>query len=132
MKKIISLLVFTVILFTNAFAQQNVINEKHQRVLTHVTENVYDVVFKDPAGDIVQKGQYLKIDNRFVPHGEWTLFAYQSDEIITRSKFDKGEQVWVKTNVNGQVIEADQKLLAIKQLESKISTLERKLAELEQ
>lgn len=60
MKSIISTVLFALVLTTGLFAQQTITNEKHERLLTHVVENIFDVQFFNADGDLVQKRSILE------------------------------------------------------------------------
>ncbi|MFD2531912.1 hypothetical protein [Gracilimonas halophila] len=116
MKTFISTILFALVLTTGLFAQQTITNEKHQRILTKVDANIYDVQFLDKEGNVVQKGQYWRDGESLKPHGTWTLFALNSNKVTTRSTFDKGEQLSVETIIDGMLVSVDkQQLVAKKQ-----------------
>ncbi|SMO69180.1 hypothetical protein [Gracilimonas mengyeensis] len=114
MKTTFFTLVFALIFSSTLFAQQTVTNEKHERVLTHVSQNIFDVTFFDSNGDIVQEGQYWKEDKKFKPHGTWVLYGYQSNEVVTVAEFDKGKQLSIQTTIDGELISANKSLLTAK------------------
>jgi hypothetical protein len=114
MKSVISTLLFVLVLTTGLFAQQTITNEKHERLLTHVAGNIFDVQFIDGKGNVMQEGQYWRDGDLFKPHGSWTLFAHNSKEVVTKAIYEKGEQLSVETIINGKVIKADKQQLAIK------------------
>jgi hypothetical protein len=107
MKSIISTILFALVLTTGLFAQQTIKNEKHQRILTHVEGNIFDVTFYDNDGNVVQEGQYWKEGEAFIPHGIWLLFSLNSDEVVTKATYNKGEQLMVETVLDGKVLKAD-------------------------
>ncbi len=98
---------------TALFAQQNIINEKHQRVLSHVEANVFNVQFMNDEGEIVQEGQYWKDGDLFKPHGIWTLYSLINGEVVTKATFDKGEKISVETVIDGELVKADKEQLAV-------------------
>lgn len=110
MKSIISTILFALVLSTGLFAQQSIQNEKHQRILTHVEDNIFDVTFYDSSGNAVQEGQYWRDGEAFIPHGTWLLFSLNSDEVVTKATFYKGEQLTVETLIDGNVLKAEFKL----------------------
>lgn len=114
MKSIVSTIFFTLVLTTGLFAQQTITNEKHDRVLTHVDENIFNVQFIDSKGSVVQEGQYWRDGDLFKPHGTWILFAHNSKKVITKATYERGEQLSVETIIDGKVIKADKQQLAIK------------------
>lgn len=116
MKAFISTILFALVLTTGLFAQQTITNEKHERILTKVDANIYDVQFLDTEGNVVQEGQYWRDGDSLKPHGTWTLFALNSNKVTTRSTFEKGEQLSVETIIDGMLVSVDkQQLVAKKQ-----------------
>ena len=130
MKSTITVLFFLAIFSATTFAQQTITNEKHEKVVTKIDNNLFSVKFLDTEGAVTQEGQYWKEGNLLKPHGEWTL--YSSGEVVTTSTFDKGERLSVETIIDGKVVKADKHLLAIKQIEQEIDQLEKRLADLKQ
>lgn len=128
---ILSLLLLA-LLSTGLFAQQSITNEKHERVLTHVEDNIFDVKFYDAEGTIVQEGQYWKDGESFIPHGKWALYSTVDGDIVTTSTFDKGQRISVQTVIDGQVLKADKQQLAINQIKQQIDQLEKRLADLKE
>lgn len=114
MKLIITTFLFTLVLTTGLFAQQTITNEKHERLLTHVEGNIFDVQFIDNQGEVVQKGQYWRDGDSFKPHGTWLLFANNEQKVITKATFKKGEQLTVETIIDGKTLIADKQQLATK------------------
>jgi hypothetical protein len=114
MKSIISTILFALVLTTGLFAQQTITNEQHERVLTHVEGNIYDVQFLDSRGTVVQEGQYWRDEDLLKPHGTWLLFAQHSKKVSTKATYEKGEQISVETIIDGKVIKADKQQLAAK------------------
>ncbi|MAO65509.1 MAG: hypothetical protein CL666_10965 [Balneola sp.] len=112
MKSIISTILFTLVLTTGLFAQQNITNEKHERLLTHVEGNIFNVQFLNNDGNVVQEGQYWRDADHFKPHGTWLLYSEISEEVVTKATYEKGKQLTVETNINGKVIKADRQHLA--------------------
>lgn len=107
MKNIISTILFALVLTTGLFAQQTIKNEKHQRILTHVENNIFDVTFYDNDGNVVQEGQYWKQGDAFMPHGTWLLFSLNSNKVVTKATYYRGEQLSVETVIDGQVLKAE-------------------------
>ena len=129
MKKLLSI---TVLLFAFAFAataQHNVTDANHQKKITKISEELYSVQIEDDLGFIVQKGMYWVDGEKLLPHGIWLLYEHQSSIVLTRIKYEKGVQIWVETNVNGERIRVDQNQITIRNLESRIIALEKQLAE---
>lgn len=125
--KVLSLLIIAGF-STGLFAQQSITNEKHQRILSHVDANVFDVQFLNDEGDIVQEGQYWKDGDLYKPHGTWTLYSLIDGDIVTKSTFDKGERISVETVIDGKLVRADKEQLAVikvnrdaKQLEASLT-----------
>lgn len=114
MKSFISTILFALVLTTGLFAQQTIKNEKHERLLTHVEGNVFDVQFLDRDGNVVQEGQYWKEGDSFKPHGTWLLFAQNEDKVVTKATYEKGRQLTVETIIDGKVIKADKQQLVAK------------------
>ncbi|MDR9418742.1 hypothetical protein [Gracilimonas sp.] len=115
MKNIISVILLALLLTTGLKAQQDITNQKHERVITHVENNLYDVKFLNEKGDVVQKGQYWRDGESILPHGTWLLFSGNvKDKVVTKATFDKGEQLTVETFINGKLVQADQQQLAAK------------------
>lgn len=114
MKYIISSILFALVLTTGLFAQQNIINEQHQRIISHVEGNIYDVQFLNSNGLLVQEGQYWRDGNSLKPHGQWKLFAYKSSNVVTKATYDKGEQISVETIIDGRIVKAQLQYLAKK------------------
>lgn len=114
MKKLIPAFLFILIFSTGLFAQQTVKNVEHEYVITHVENNIYNVKFFDDEGNILQKGQYWKDGDTVKPHGTWVLFGFNSDEVITKAVYDKGEKLSIETIIDGKVVKADKELIATK------------------
>lgn len=128
MKKLvltIALLVVTSLSVTNA--QQSVIDNENKKVVTYVSGNTYDVVFINSDGQTLQEGQYFKEGERFKPHGIWKLYNSTSLKLVTTAKYDRGEQLWVETNIDGKILFVDQNDLKVKRLEERIVALEEKV-----
>ncbi|MEX2347647.1 MAG: hypothetical protein WD511_00385 [Balneolaceae bacterium] len=114
MKKLIVTFLFVLILSTGLFAQQTVKNVEHEYVITHVENNIYDVKFFDIKGNILQKGQYWKEGNKVKPHGTWVLYGFNSDKVITKAVYDKGEKLSIETIIDGKVVKANKELIVTK------------------
>ncbi len=113
MKMSLFSLLFALVLTTGLFAQQNITNEKHERVLTPVEHNIYDVQFIDSDGTVVQEGQYWKEGDKYKPHGTWILYAYNSEEVVTKATFYKGKQLSIETMIEGELVKANVNQLAV-------------------
>lgn len=107
MKTTLFTFLLTLVFTTGLFAQQTITNEKHERVLSHVHDNIFDVQFFDKSGTVVQEGQYWKERNKYKPHGMWKLYAYNTDEVVTKATFHKGKQLTIETKINGELVKAD-------------------------
>ncbi|MBO6522319.1 MAG: hypothetical protein JJ971_00710 [Balneolaceae bacterium] len=121
---------FTIILllvggFITANAQQ-IETPKEQKIVTHVIGDNYDVVYKDLNGNTLKEGKYLKIGDRFKPHGIWKLYDRSSFKLITTSKYDKGEQLWVETIIDGKILYVGKEELKMKRHEVRIAKLDKK------
>jgi hypothetical protein len=114
MKKLISAFLFVLIFSTGLYAQQTVKNVEHEYVITHVENNIYDVQFFDDEGNILQEGQYWKEGNTVKPHGTWVLYGFNTDEVITKAVYDKGEKLSIETIIDGKVVKANKELIATK------------------
>ena len=114
MKKLISAFLFVLIFSTGLYAQKTVKNVEHEYVITHVENNIYDVQFFDDEGNILQEGQYWKEGNTVKPHGTWVLYGFNTDEIITKAVYDKGEKLSIETIIDGKVVKANKELIATK------------------
>ncbi len=112
MKKLISAFLFVLIFSTGLFAQQTVKNVEHEYVITHVENNIYDVQFFDDEGNILQEGQYWKEGNTVKPHGTWVLYGFNTDEVITKAVYDKGQKLSIETIIDGKVVKANKELIA--------------------
>lgn len=113
MKMSLFTFLFALVFTTGLFAQQTITNEKHERVLTHVEHNIYDVQFFDQNGTVVQEGQYWKEGDKYKPHGTWILYAYNSQEIASKATFHKGKQLSIETMIEGELVKADLNQLAV-------------------
>lgn len=128
MKKLLFTLSFLILMsFSVTNAQEKVTNSKNQKVVTHVSGNNYDVVFLNNDGDILQKGHYYKLGERFKPHGIWKLYDRNTFELVTTASYDKGEQIWVETIIDGKILHVNQYDLKVKRLENRIVALEEKI-----
>ncbi len=131
MKKLsFTLLFLVVVALTTANAQQIEIPEE-QKIVTHIIGDNYDVVYKDLNGNTLKEGQYLKIGERFKPHGIWKLYDRNSFELITTSKYDEGEQLWVETIIDGEILYVGKDELKMKRHEERIAELEKKANKLQ-
>ena len=109
-----------------ANAQDSVTNIVNKKIVTHVSGNNYDVVYLNDDGDILQTGHYYKIGERYKPHGIWKLYDTNTLDLITTANYNKGEQIWVETIIDGNVLHVDQYDLKVKRLEERIVAIEKK------
>lgn len=132
MKSGITTVVLLALFSTGLLAQQNIVNEKHQRILTHVEDNIFNVKFLTADGIIAQEGQYFRDGDLFKPHGTWALYSPANGDIVTTSTFDKGKRISVRTVINGMIVEAGKEQLAIKKIEETSDLKKNKLADLKE
>lgn len=132
MKPLFLTLILSIGFAVSTQAQYRVTNEVNDKKITKIGEYLYDVEIYNEKGEILQKGQYWKDGNNLLPHGNWVLYSQSSDDIITTATYEKGQQVYVETNINGTMLRADENLIAIKRLERQIKELEKRLATLRQ
>lgn len=131
MKKLVFTFIFLIVAALTATNAQQIESPKESKIVTHVIGNHYDVVYLDAEGNTFQEGQYLKIGERYKPHGIWKLYDRNSLALVTTAKYDKGEQLWVETIVDGKVLHVDKYELKVKRLEERVAALEQKVKELE-
>lgn len=129
MNKLFSVSVLIIVFTLGVNAQFNVTKPTQEKIITKVSDEFYSVEVKDEKGFTVQQGMYLAEGNKLIPHGIWTLYAHQSDEVLTKIKYDKGEKIWIETLLDGEKVRVDQNQLTILRLESRIASLEKKLAD---
>lgn len=128
MRKLLFILSFLVVTsFSVTNAQQTVTNTENEKIVTHVSGSNYDVIFTNADGDILQEGHYYKIDDRFKPHGIWKLYDRNTLDLVTTASYDKGEQIWVETIIDGKILRVNQNDLKVKRLENRIVALEEKV-----
>ena len=105
MKTLIVLLTFfTTITLTATHAQQSITSTENEKTVTHVIGSHYEVVFTNAEGNVLQEEHYLKVGDRYKPHGIWKLYDRNTLILITTAKYNKGEQIWVETVVDGKTI----------------------------
>ena len=127
MKKSI-LLSALVFLFTMGINGQSVsLDQEPEKTITKITESIYSVEVKASNGNVIQSGEYLLVDKQLLNHGIWTLFAHNSADVLTRIKYDKGERIWLETKIDGNFKRLSNNEIIIKQLETKIASLEEKI-----
>ncbi|MCG8374038.1 MAG: hypothetical protein MI700_10910 [Balneolales bacterium] len=121
----LALLVFTGLSSTTA---QNINPENNiEKVVTHVIGKYYDVAFYNTDGELLQSGQYYQVENKLKPHGIWKLYDTNTLALVTTAKYDKGEQLWVETTIDGKVVRLNQYEIQIHRLQNRIAELEEKV-----
>lgn len=131
MKKITTLLTLLFAITFSLNAQNEVTTPAQEKVITKVTDNTYTVEVKNDDGLVIQKGEYFRTGNDLLPHGTWTLYAHNSTDVLTKIKYDKGEQLWLETKIDGEFVRMDNADIKIHQLETKIASLEKKIESIE-
>ena len=119
------------LLFTTGAAAQSITNEVHNKSLEKLSDNLYSVTYTTDEGQVLQTGQYWLEGERYIPHGIWTLHCSESGNVVTRTEFLQGKQLWIETTIDGKKVLFDEKQLAIKDLKKEIEKLENRLAALE-
>ena len=130
-KAVLTLAIIALTAVSTTNAQYSVTTPETKKVVTHDIGNHYDVVYTDAEGRIIKEGHYFKVDDKLKPHGIWKLYNEKTFELITTAKYDKGEQLWVETKIDGKVIRVDQNDLTIKKLEDRIASLEKQIKDME-
>jgi hypothetical protein len=131
MKRITTLLTLLLAVTFSVNAQNEVTTPSQEKVITKVTDNTYTVEVKNVDGLVIQKGEYFRNGTDLLPHGTWTLFAHNSTDVLTKIKYDKGEQLWLETKIDGEFVRMDSDDIKIHQLETKIASLEKKIESIE-
>jgi hypothetical protein len=119
-----SFLIFTILFFggfTHSTAQIQADMEIKKKV-SHVVGN-------HSEGNVLQSGNYYKVDNRYLEHGIWKLYDFNTLELITKAKYDKGEQIWIETKIDGKLIRVTKEEKEVIALKARIAELEKQLAE---
>jgi hypothetical protein len=122
----IAVLLFTGLTNTTAQSKTDTENEK---IVTHVVGNHYDMIMLSSTGEILQEGHYYKEGDRFLEHGVWKLYDYNTFELVTRAKYDKGVQIWVETWIDGEMIRVTQRDREVSSLRARVAELEKQLAD---
>lgn len=130
-KYIFTLFIFLAATLSPISAQQTITSTENEKKITHVIGNHYEMVYTDQEGNVLQKGHYYKVGERFKPHGIWKLYDRNTFDLVTTAKYDKGEQLWVETIVDGEKIRIDKYELKVKRLEDRIVALEKKVKEID-
>ena len=129
MKKFILLLTF--LLFGN-FAHLTAQLQPEieiKKIVSHVIGNHYEMIKINTEGNVLQRGNYYKVDERFLEHGIWKLYDYNTFELVTKAKYNKGEQIWIETKIDGELIRVTKKEKEVIALKARIAELEKQLAE---
>ena len=130
MKTLLLTLVF--ILFTgltNSTAQNIIEQVENQKIVTHLTGDHYSMTMYSAEGGVLQEGFYFKNDEGFLEHGIWKLYDHNTYELVTKVKFDKGEKIWIETNIDGEFVRITQQDIEVNRLKNRISALEKQLAD---
>lgn len=128
MKKLSLILSFLIVMsFSVTNAQQTITNNQNEKIVTHVSGDIYDVIYVSVDGEVLQEGHYFKVGERFKPHGIWKLYDRNTLDLVTTASYDKGEQIWVETIIDGKVLHVNQYDLKVKRLENRIVALEEKV-----
>lgn len=100
-----------------------------KKIVSHVIGNHYEMVKTTTEGNVLQRGNYYKVDNRFLEHGIWKLYDYNTFELVTKAKYNKGEQIWIETKIDGELIRVTKEEKKVNALKARIAELEKQLAE---
>lgn len=126
-----SFLIFPILFFggfTHITAQIQADMEIKKKV-SHVVGNHYEMIKTNSEGNVLQSGNYYKVENRYLEHGIWKLYDYNTPELITKAKYDKGEQIWIETKIDGELIRVTKEEKEVIALKARIAELEKQLAE---
>lgn len=124
------LITLTIILLaslTNSEAQ-NKSERENVKTITQLVGNYYSMVMVNAFGETLQEGQYYKEGNKFLEHGIWKLYDYNTQKLITKAKYNKGVQIWVETNIDGIITRVTQRDIELNNLKIRIAELEKQLA----
>lgn len=124
----LSVLLFTGLTNTTA---QNKTDTENKKIVTHVVGNHFDMIMFSSTGEILQEGHYYKEGDRYLEHGVWKLYDYNTFELVTKAKYDKGVQLWVETWIDGEMIRVTQRDREVSSLKARVAELEKQLAEIE-
>ena len=81
------LITLTIILLaslTNSEAQ-NKSERENLKTITQLVGNYYSMVMVNAFGETLQEGQYYKEGNKFLEHGIWKLYDYNTQKLITKA-----------------------------------------------
>lgn len=109
---------------------QNKVDKENEKIVTHVVGNHYDVIMFSSTGEVLQEGHYYKEGDRYLEHGVWKLYDYNTYELVTRAKYDKGVQIWIEAWIDGEMIRVTQKDREVSSLKARVAELEKQLAEI--
>ncbi len=98
-----------------------------QKQLLSLPGNVYVMTITDQEGDLLQKGTYLKVDNRLIPHGIWRIYDTNTHDLVTKSEYNNGIQKWVETTIDGAVVRYNQQDIELNKLHKRIAKLEKQV-----
>ena len=127
MKKII--IGFIALFFSSAisFAQTDIETYPTKSHLSKLPGALYSMTITDSEGDILQTGMFTKQDDTMIRHGLWKLYDVNTHELITKTEFVFGEQTWIETFINGQVIHYSKEEITINRLHQRLAKLEQKI-----
>ncbi len=126
---ILTLVLFLFSGFTNSTAQNAIEQVENQKIVTHLIGDHYSMTMYSVDGDILQQGYYYKSDNTLLEHGIWKLYDYNTYELVTKIKFNKGEKFWIETNIDGEFVRITQQEIEVNRLKNRITALEKQLAD---
>ncbi len=126
---ILTLVLFLFSGFTNSTAQNAIEQVENQKIVTHLIGDHYSMTMYSVDGDILQQGYYYKSDNTLLEHGIWKLYDYNTYELVTKIKFNKGEKIWIETNIDGEFVRITQQEIEVNRLKNRITALEKQLAD---
>jgi len=128
---IITMAVIVVTALTGINAQQTTTVTEEKKIITHNGGDHYEVVYRDAYDRIYKTGSFLKMGEELKPHGIWRMYDRTNFRLITSAKYIKGEQVWVRTQVDGKLTTIDREDIKVKELENRIAELEKKIQDLQ-
>lgn len=114
---------------TNSTAQNTIEQVENQKIVTHLIGDHYSMTMYSAEGGVLQEGFYFKTDESFLEHGIWKLYDHNTYELVTKVKFDKGEKIWIETNIDGEFVRITQQDIEVNRLKNRISALEKQLAD---
>ncbi len=130
MRKLLTICLLLVVAASlNAAAQTAISVPEEHKVISQISDDLYYAEIKDADGFILKKGMYWTDGSQLKHHGTWSLYAHQSDEVLTTIRFDKGETLWIETVIDGQKMKVNKEQLAAYRLQTAKKSSEQKLAE---